>query len=167
MPYSPTVASWTHCLPPGAPSSLFVCPHLTGDVTFGQTEAWDPQWMGCGVDSCGIERLLLAAGKLRKSESRWESFVFASTLLPCKVKHRVDRCCHSRPYVPTASLQWVLCSMLNGSRFEYAVLSLDDLKSPLFVRLYSEAVLNGILAQLRLLSSCIETWNKHQHSQST
>ena len=29
----------------------------------------------------------------------------------------------------------VLCSMLNGSRFEYAVLSLDDLKSPLFVRL--------------------------------
>ena len=74
-----------------------------------------------------------------------------------KVKHRVERCCHSRPYGPTVSLQWVLCSMLNGSRFGYAVLSLDDLKSSLFVRLYSEAVLNGILAQLRLLSSCIET----------
>ena len=48
VPYSPTVAfpaaSWTHCLPPGATPSLFLCPHLTGDVTFGQTEAWHPQW---------------------------------------------------------------------------------------------------------------------------
>ena len=37
-----TTKVWTntHCLPflAGAPS-LFVCPHLTGDVTFGQTEA--------------------------------------------------------------------------------------------------------------------------------
>ena len=65
---------------------------------------------------------------------------------------------------PTVSLQWFLRPMLNGSRFEYAVLSLDDLKSPLFVRLYSEAVLNGILAQLRLPSSCVERSNKHQQS---